>query len=118
MPLSVLCGLSDLRGQRTGNHVTIAPVAMNVRLHAAAFPVLAGDDSVEAASRLERVVLDDYPDDERLDDLLEVLALYVPSQPPPHTGQDQLRQRPPCWQPPTRAGTTLPSPMRCSTPGS
>lgn len=42
--------------------------------------VLAGDESVAAANDLERVVLDDYPGDERLEDLHEALAPYSPGQ--------------------------------------
>lgn len=68
-----------------------APV-FNERFETAVRRVLAGDDSVVAANELERVLSEEYPDDERLDDLLEVLALYAPGQPPPYTGPDELRR--------------------------
>ena len=46
-----------------------------------------------AASRdLERVVLDDYPGDERLEDLHEALALYSPSDGSPYVDADGLRR--------------------------
>ena len=48
------------------------------RFLAAAQRVLDGDDSIRAANELEGVVLDDYPGDERFDELGEVLALYAP----------------------------------------
>lgn len=65
---------------------------LHERFEKAAHKVLTGDDSVVAANELERVVTEDYPGDDRLDDLLEVLALYAPSQSPPYTGPDELRQ--------------------------
>ena len=60
------------------------------RFSAAAERVLS-DDSVEAANALEGVVLDDYPGDERLDDLLEALALYNPSEGLPYVDGQGLR---------------------------
>lgn len=63
----------------------------NEGLEAAAQRVLAGDESVQAAKELEGVLLDDYPDDDRLDDLLEALTLYAPGQPAPYVGVQQLR---------------------------
>jgi hypothetical protein len=38
-------------------------------------PGLDGDGSIPAANELEGVVLDDYPGDERFDDLAEVVTL-------------------------------------------
>jgi hypothetical protein len=49
----------------------------------AAQRVLAGDESVEAAQKLEGVLLDDYPGDERFDEQLGALALYAPGQAAP-----------------------------------
>jgi hypothetical protein len=63
----------------------------NERFELAAQRVLAGDESVEAAQKLEGVLLDDYPGDERLDDLLEALALYAPGQAAPYVGAEGLR---------------------------
>jgi hypothetical protein len=48
------------------------------RFEVAAQRILAGDESVQAARQLEGVLLDDYPGEERFDDLLEALALYAP----------------------------------------
>lgn len=62
------------------------------RFEAAAQRVIAGDDSVAAANELERVVLDDYPGDERLDDLHEALALYAPGQGAPYVDAEGLRK--------------------------
>lgn len=62
------------------------------RFEAAAQRVLAGDESVLAANELERIVVEDYPGDERLEDLHEALALYAPGQGPPYTGPDELRR--------------------------
>ena len=49
------------------------------------------DDSMDAARALEGVVLNDYPGDERLDDLLEALALYSPGEGPPYVNAEDLR---------------------------
>lgn len=49
------------------------------------------DDSMDAARSLEGVVLNDYPGDERLDDLLEALALYNPGEGPPYVNAEGLR---------------------------
>lgn len=62
------------------------------RLGAAAQRVLEGDESVLAANELERIVVEDYPGDDRLDDLLEALALYAPGQGFPYTGPAELRR--------------------------
>ena len=64
----------------------------NERLAAAAQRVLAGDESMAAASDLERVVLDDYPGDERLEDLHEALALYSPFDGSPYVDAEGLRR--------------------------
>ena len=61
------------------------------RFLAAAQRVLDGDDSIRAANELEGVVLDDYPGDERFDELGEVLALYAPGQGVPYSGSDEVR---------------------------
>lgn len=62
------------------------------RLAAAAKRVLAGDESMAAASDLERVVLDDHPGDERLEDLHEALALYSPFDGSPYVDAEGLRR--------------------------
>jgi len=41
---------------------------------------------------LERVVLDDYPRDERLEDLHEALALYSPGEGSPYVDAEGLRR--------------------------
>ena len=61
------------------------------RFVAAAQTVLDGDDSIRAANALEAVVLDDYLDDERFDELGEVLALYAPGQGRPYSDAEELR---------------------------
>lgn len=61
------------------------------RFVAAAQRSLDGDDSMEAAAALERVVLRDFADDDRLDDLLEVLSLYAPGLGRPYADVEQLR---------------------------
>ena len=62
----------------------------HVRFEEAADRVLA-DDSMDAAHSLEGVVLNDYPDDVRLNDLLEALAFYNPSGDPPYVNAASLR---------------------------
>lgn len=64
----------------------------NERFEVAAQRVLDGDESVAAANDLERVVLDDYPGDERLEDLHEALALYSPGQSSPYVDAESLRR--------------------------
>ncbi|KRA29872.1 MULTISPECIES: hypothetical protein [unclassified Nocardioides] len=49
------------------------------------------DDSMDAARSLEGVLLDDYPGDERVEVLLEALALYNPSEGPPYVNAEGLR---------------------------
>ena len=46
--------------------------------------------SIQAAQALEGVMLIDYPDDERFDELGEVLALYSPGQGTPYTDVSDL----------------------------
>lgn len=46
------------------------------RFLSAAQRVLDGDESADAASELAGVVRADYPDDDRVDDLLDVLSRY------------------------------------------
>jgi hypothetical protein len=53
--------------------------------------VLSGDESMEAARALEAAVLDQYPGDERLDDLLEALSLYAPGSGRPYYEPRELR---------------------------
>lgn len=59
---------------------------------AAAMQVLKGDDSVEAARRLEAAVIDDYAGDERLDELLYLLSMYSPGLGAPYCDAAELRK--------------------------
>ena len=61
------------------------------RLSAAAARILAGDESVAAAQELEAVLLDEYPDDDDAESLLEVLALYAPGRGVPYVDAPELR---------------------------
>ena len=61
------------------------------RFRAAAQRVLGGAESVRAAQALEGALLDDYPGDERFDDLLEALALYAPGERAPYTRAQAIR---------------------------
>jgi len=62
------------------------------RFKSAAHRVLQGDESREAARHLEGVVLDDYPADERLEDLLYVLSMYSPDAGAPYCDAKELRE--------------------------
>lgn len=53
--------------------------------------ILDGDDSIDAANELEGVVLNDYPGDDRFDELGEALALYAPGQGLPYSDAETLR---------------------------
>jgi hypothetical protein len=61
------------------------------RFHEAAQRVLDGDESIQAASDLEGVVLGDYPGDVRFEDLAYVLSLYSPGHESPYTGVEEVR---------------------------
>jgi hypothetical protein len=61
------------------------------RLRAAAQRILDGDDSGNAVGVLEGLLLNDYPGDERFDDLLEACALYAPGMGPPYVGRAEIR---------------------------
>ena len=113
------------------------------RFLAAAQRVLAGDDSIRAANELEGVVQDDYPGDERFDDLAEVLrALRArpakksvlrggtgPRGPPQNHRRPRLRVRRPTRSLPRSARTCrwavgsnlgrclIGSPVECSSAG-
>lgn len=54
--------------------------------------VLAGDESMQTARALEAALLDQYPGDDRLDDLLEALSLYAPGSGTPYYGPEELRE--------------------------
>jgi hypothetical protein len=41
---------------------------------------------------LEGVLLNDYPGDERFEDLVEALALYAGGEPRPYTSAEQVRE--------------------------
>lgn len=49
------------------------------RFSEAARPILAGDDSISAAARLEGVVVEEHLGDPMLEGLLEALSLYSPA---------------------------------------
>ena len=53
--------------------------------------ILDGDDSIRAAQDLERVVIDEYSDDERFEELGELLALYAGGQPRPYSSVHEVR---------------------------
>jgi|GEM_PF-6254073 len=69
-------GAGDERAAR--QHILYGMTMHYERLLTAAQRVLDGDDSNEAANELTRVVRDDYPGDERFDELLDVLARAAP----------------------------------------
>ncbi|GEK17057.1 hypothetical protein [Cellulomonas persica] len=62
------------------------------RFEAAAQRVLQGDESRQAASLLEGVVLDDYLGDERLEELVYMLSMYAPGAGAPYCGPKELRE--------------------------
>ena len=62
------------------------------RFLAAAHRILEGDDSIRAANELEGVVLDDYPGDERFEELIDVLSLYSPGNGPPYSDSAEVRR--------------------------
>jgi hypothetical protein len=53
--------------------------------------ILDGDDSIQAAQASAGVVIDEYQDDERLEELAEVLALYAGGQPRPSSSAQEVR---------------------------
>lgn len=63
----------------------------NERFLAASQRVLDGDDSIEAANELKDVVLQEFPDDEEYDELVEVLARYAADQDDPGTVTEEVR---------------------------
>lgn len=65
--------------------------AAATRVREAADRILAGDDSVQVANRLETTILDDHPEGERFDALLEGLALYAPGRDRPYVGPRELQ---------------------------
>ena len=62
------------------------------RFEAAARRVLQGDESRQTANLLEGVVLDDYPGDERLEELLYMLSMYSPGVGAPYCDAKDLRE--------------------------
>lgn len=62
------------------------------RFHEAAAKILAGDDSIVAAQALEGVLLDEYFDDARADELLYTLSLYSPGTGAPYSDAEELRK--------------------------
>jgi hypothetical protein len=65
---------------------------LHERFFEAAQRVLKGEDSARAARDLEAVVLDDYVDDERFDELIYTLSIYAPAQQEPFSNADDLRR--------------------------
>jgi hypothetical protein len=63
----------------------------HARFLEAAQRILDGDDSAAAANDLKAVVLDDYPDDEQYDDLVDVLTRYAADQHDPGTVTEEVR---------------------------
>lgn len=59
----------------------------------AAENILRGDDSVDAAHRLEAVLLAEYDRDEVMVDLLEALAMYSPGSGTPYVDYPELVAR-------------------------
>ncbi|WP_449373572.1 hypothetical protein [Arthrobacter psychrolactophilus] len=67
-------------------------MSVSERFHEAATKVLAGDDSIVAAQALEGVLLDEYFDDARTDELLYTLSLYSPGTGTPYSDAEELRK--------------------------
>ena len=65
---------------------------LSERLVTAARQILEGDTSIEAARRLEAVVLDDHPGDERLEELVYVLSMYAPGAGSTYFDAEDLRE--------------------------
>lgn len=65
--------------------MTLAPEVTQAAVH-----ILNGDDSGVAAATLERAIHSYHPFDDRLEDLLEALALYAPFLGAPYTDYPQL----------------------------
>lgn len=63
----------------------------NERFLAAAQRVLDGDDSIEAANELKDVTLDEFPGDQRYDELVDVLTRYASDQHDPGTVTEEVR---------------------------
>ncbi len=61
-------------------------------LIAAANRILEGDDSMNAARDLEGVVADGFREDDRVQDLAYVLALYQPGGVSPYVDASELRK--------------------------
>lgn len=82
-----------IHGAGPGQHIVCgeSPVNATPSLEAAAMRVLQGDESRQAARSLEAVVLDDYPGDERLEELLYVLSMYSPGAGAPYCDGKDLR---------------------------
>ncbi|GAB3869019.1 hypothetical protein GCM10028801_45690 [Nocardioides maradonensis] len=57
---------------------------------AAALSILEGDDSTRAAAALEEALHAYHPYEDQFEDLLEVLALYAPSEGTPYSDHRQL----------------------------
>jgi len=67
-------------------------MTVSERFHQAATRILEGDESIAAANELEGVVIDEYLDDERTEDLLEGLSLYSPGSGREYLDAPELRQ--------------------------
>lgn len=66
-------------------------MSVSERLQQAADRLLGGDESVRAAQALEEVLIDEYPDDDRTEELLYVLSLYWPGNGAPYSEASDVR---------------------------
>ncbi|MDP9937236.1 hypothetical protein ACIPY0_07370 [Paenarthrobacter nicotinovorans] len=66
-------------------------MSVSERLQQAADRFLGGDESVRAAQALEGVLFDEYPGDDRTEELLYVLSLYSPGNGAPYSEASDVR---------------------------
>jgi len=55
--------------------------------------ILEGDESADAARRLESVLAENFLETQLFEELTETLALYSPGAEPPYVGPAELRER-------------------------
>jgi len=68
------------------------PIVVSAEFRTAAARILAGDDTKAAANELEGMVIKDYLDEDRADDLLFALAMYAPGEGPEYFEAPELRK--------------------------
>ena len=68
------------------------PIVVSAEFRSAAARILAGDDTKAAANELEGIVIKDYLDEDRADDLLFALAMYAPGEGPEYFEAPELRK--------------------------